>query len=100
MKIKGIIDEDFVNYKKICMTIEMPICKDFKCNKDCGHIVCHNVELASAPTFDISIPDLISIYLSNRITEAICFQGLEPFDSFLPLWTFIDEFRKVCRAFK
>ena len=30
MILKGIIDEDFVNYKVPCMVLEFPYC-DFKC---------------------------------------------------------------------
>ena len=41
MFIKGIIDEDFVNYKKPAMVIEFPSC-DFKCDKECGKTVCQN----------------------------------------------------------
>ena len=33
--VKGIIFEDFVNYKKPSMVIEMPYC-DFKCDKEYG----------------------------------------------------------------
>ena len=39
MLVKGIIDEDFVNYKKPSMYIAMPNCS-FKCDKDCGRAVC------------------------------------------------------------
>jgi len=35
MIIKGLIDEDFVNYKKPSMTIMMPYCT-FKCDKEYG----------------------------------------------------------------
>ena len=93
MKIKGIINEDFVNYCKICMTIEMPTC-DFKCDRECGSQVCQNSDLARQPSFDIDIKDLIAIYISNPITESICFQGLEPMDSFSDLLECIDAFRK------
>lgn len=76
MKIKGVITEDFVNYKKPCMTIMMPFC-DFKC----GAELCQNSELATAPAYNIDNNKLQSMYQNNPITEAICFQGLEPFDS-------------------
>ena len=33
MKIKGLMTEDFVNYKKVSMTIIFPYCT-FKCGKD------------------------------------------------------------------
>lgn len=93
MKIKGVIEEDFVNYKKICMTIEMPVCKDFKCDRECGSQVCQNNDLVHQPTINIYLEDLLNLYLSNPITEAICFQGLEPFDSFSDLKECIQHFR-------
>jgi hypothetical protein len=39
MVIKGIVDEDFVNYKKPSMFIIMPYC-DFKCDKEAGCSIC------------------------------------------------------------
>ena len=36
MIVKGIITEDFVNYKEPCMTIEFPYC-DFKCDRENGN---------------------------------------------------------------
>jgi len=92
MKIKGIIHEDFVNYKKASMTIAMPYCS-FKCDKDCGYTVCQNSKLANDPTIDIAIDRIIEQYLHNPITHSIVFQGLEPFDSWDDLEQFIYRFR-------
>ena len=92
MKTKGIIFEDFVNYKVPCMTIEMPYC-DFKCDRESGEQVCQNCALASAPIQECDIGSLINLYRADRITRAVCFQGLEPFDSFDDLRDFIFEFR-------
>lgn len=88
MKIIGIIDEDFVNYMKPSMIIEMPYCS-MKCNIECGSQVCHNTNLATAHLLDISPDVLIRRYIGNNLTDAIVFQGLEPFDSFEDLLTFI-----------
>ena len=93
MIIKGLIDEDFVNYKKPSMFIVAPKCS-FKCDKECGKPVCQNSELAKAPVIDIEIDEVIERYLNNPITEAVVWGGLEPFDSFLYLFEFIQEFRK------
>lgn len=81
MIIKGLIDEDFINYKKPAMVIEFPYCT-FKCDKECGQPVCQNSPLANEPNIEISCEDIILRYINNPITEAIVFQGLEPFDSF------------------
>lgn len=80
MLIKGIIDEDFINYKKPCMVIEFPYCS-FKCDKECGKQVCQNGALANSQNINIERMDLIDRYLKNDITQSIVMQGLEPFDS-------------------
>ena len=81
MIIKGLIDEDFINYKKPSMVIEFPYC-NFKCDKECGQPVRQNSSLVKEPNIDIPCEDIIIRYINNPITEAIVFQGLEPFDSF------------------
>ena len=96
MKLKGVIDEDFLNYKKIAMTLEFPYCS-FKCDKECGQQVCQNSELAAAPSIEVDIDNLIVSYLHNPLTDAVVCQGLEPFDSWEDLYTFIDTFRKSCK---
>ena len=93
MTVKDIVFEDFVNYKKPCMTIEMPRCS-FKCDKECGKPLCQNGPLAYAPDKEFAISRIIEIYLLNPITKAVCFQGLEPFDSMEDLRDFVFQFRK------
>lgn len=94
MIIKGLIDEDFVNYKKPSMFIITSKCS-FKCDKECGKPVCQNSELAKAPVIDVETNEVIERYLNNPITEAVVWGGLEPFDDFLYLKDFIGYFRKV-----
>lgn len=74
--VKGVIDEDFVNYKLPCMTIMFPRCS-FKCGKD----LCQNSALAKMENIIVDSKRLVDRYLNNPITKAFCFQGLEPFDS-------------------
>ena len=81
MIIKGIIDEDFINYKKPSMIIEFPYCS-FKCDKECGRAVCQNSPLVNEPNIEISHNKIINRFFKNDISEAIVFQGLEPLDSF------------------
>lgn len=97
MKIKGIIFEDFINYKKPSMVIEFPICKDFKCDKECGQKVCQNSDLVNSPNEDISIIRIVKTYMENNITNAIVFQGLEPFDSKHDLYQLIKVFREYTK---
>ena len=92
MLIKGLKDEDFVNYKKPSMFIIMPFCS-FKCDKENSCNLCQNSHLAQESTLNISIRDLIKRYLDNHITKAIVFGGLEPFDTPEEL----DRFIKILR---
>lgn len=89
MKIKGLISEDFVNYKKASMTIIFPYCT-FKCGKD----YCQNSSLAKAPIIEVSTDDLVNKYINNPITEAVVMQGLEPFDSWNDLKEFVQKLRE------
>lgn len=95
MILKGIIETDTINYKKISMVLEFPICKNFKCDKECGQQVCQNSTLATTPNIEVNPMDLIARYENNLITQAICCQGLEPFDSWADLYNFIFLFRSV-----
>ena len=89
MKIKGLISEDFVNYKKTAMTIMFPYCT-FKC----GEGYCQNSELAKAPIIELNINNLVDRYINNPITEAVVMQGLEPFDSWNDLIEFVKQLRE------
>ena len=97
MKLIGLIDEDFINYRKPSMVLEFPYC-DFKCDKECGMQVCQNSKLASAPIIEVSQEYIIKRYIDSPITEAIVIQGLEPFhdNNIQQLNQFINEFRKLC----
>ena len=92
MKVKNIIFEDFVNYKKPSMLIGFPKCS-FKCEKECGSQVCQNSKLAKSPDIEISYDNIINRYLKNNISEAIVCGGLEPFDSWRDLLLLINAFR-------
>lgn len=92
MILKGIIDEDFINYKEASMVLEFPKCS-FKCDKDCGREVCQNSSLVKEKDIEVDAEKLIKRYLDNFITSAIIMQGLEPFDSYDELKDFIDLLR-------
>lgn len=94
MILKGIIESDTVNYRKISMVLEFPKCT-FKCDKECGMQICQNCKLASAPDIEIDDEVIIQMYINNPVTEAIVMQGLEPFDSLPEVIKFIKKFRKV-----
>ena len=92
MLLKGIIDEDFSNYKKCSMTLIFPYCT-FKCEKECGMKVCQNSALAKAFTVEVSIENLIDRYNKNIYSDSIVCQGLEPFDSWPDLYSLVISIR-------
>ena len=93
MIIKGIVDEDFVNYKIPSMEIIFPYCS-FKCDKEAGKSVCQNSSLAQTKNIDVDAINIVSRYLSNPITKAVVMCGLEPLDSFDDVKEFIRKLRK------
>lgn len=93
MLIKGIVAEDFINYKYPSMFIIFPYC-NFKCEKDCGKPgICQNSDVIKQKNIEISYEDIVNFYLKNDITKALVLGGLEPFDSFNDLKNLITYFR-------
>lgn len=88
MKLKGIIFEDFVNYKKPSMVLQFP-----RCSFKCGESVCQNSALALSPDYDCDIREIVQSYINNPITEAVVMQGLEPIDSIGDVVEFISVLR-------
>lgn len=93
MRIKGIVDEDFVNYKETAMYLCTSRC-DFKCDKENGVRCCQNSALTEMETINVPDKKLIERYLKNPITRAIVFGGLEPFEQFEELLNFIKTLRR------
>ena len=93
MKLKGLIDEDFVNYKKPSLFLIFPFCT-FKCEKECGIQCCQNSSLSKQPIIEISTEKLVQRYLDNPISESVVMGGMEPMDSFDDVLDFISVLRK------
>ena len=94
IKIRGLVDEDFVNYKKPAMFIAFPYCT-FKCDTECGYSVCQNSSLIeNTNVINIDEQTIIDRYIKNPITHSIVISGLEPFDSFNELIILIRSFRE------
>ena len=55
--------------------------------------VCQNGALANSPSIEVSMTDLLVKYKENSITEAIVCGGLEPFDTWDDLFSFIQVIR-------
>jgi organic radical activating enzyme len=89
MKVKRIMDEDFVNYRVPSMYIGFPHCS-FKC----GSNLCQNSSLARSKDIEFTYKEIVDRYKSNDITRAIVCAGLEPFDNFEWLINLVFEFRK------
>lgn len=92
MLIKGLTDEDFVNYKKPSMFIIFPYCT-FKCEKETKACCCQNSSLAHSPIVEMNITDIIERYISNPISKAIVCGGMEPMDTFDALLELLCRFR-------
>lgn len=92
MRIKGITDEDFVNYKHPSMYICTSVC-DFKCDRESGASCCQNSSLAKQSTMCVTDDSIIRRYLNDPITKAIVFAGLEPFEQFSEMYSLISTLR-------
>lgn len=94
IKIRGLIEEDFVNYKKPSIYIAFPYCT-FKCDKECGYSVCQNSSLVTnSEIINIDEQKIVNRYIDNPITTSIVISGLEPFDSYQDLFILIKAFRE------
>ena len=93
MKLKFLVDEDFVNYRKPSMFIGFP-----RCSFKCGAENCQNFCLAKEPDIEIDTDDVIARFMENPITEAVVLGGLEPFDSWPEVEYFIMKFRYYSNA--
>ena len=99
MIIKTIVDEDFTNYKVPSMYIGTAYCNG-KCCRETGNLmsVCQNDGWRKTATIAMVDDDIIRRYLSNDITQAICFAGLEPFEQFDEMFNFISKLRNDHRC--
>jgi len=94
MIIKGLVDEDFVNYHIPSMFIASSKC-DWKCCVECGksNDMCQNSPLYKAKSIELSAGEIFRRYASNPITHALVIGGLEPMLQFDEVWDVIEHFR-------
>ena len=92
MKLKGIVDEDFINYKLPSMFLISSTC-NWKCCKEAGIDICQNLPLAKEKTIYIPDEKIFERYINNQITKSIVIGGLEPFDQFEEIFNLISYFR-------
>lgn len=91
-----LIDESFAEYKLPHMLVAFPKCS-FKCDRENGNRVCQNWELAKAPRITVEAEDVAARYVSNDLTKAVVFAGLEPFDSYAEMVDLIVNLREVTK---
>lgn len=94
MRVKSIVEEDFVNYKKPSLFLGTCSCTFKCCYENALPItVCQNSELSNAPVICVDDYTLLERYQSNPLTSALVFGGLEPFLQF-------DEVFQLCKTFR
>ena len=94
MRIRGLIDEDFLQYKEPSMFIITSFCT-FKCEKESNCPgMCQNSILAAEKIIEVPDDKIVGRFLLNRITKAVVFGGLEPFDQKEELFSLIECFRE------
>ena len=74
-KVKDVV-EVFQDYKKSAVLFSMCYC-DWKCCKEAGIDVCHNLPIAKQENVKLTFSDALSI-VNNSVTDAVLFGGLEP----------------------
>lgn len=94
MIIKGLQDEDFVNYKKPSMFIGTIAC-DWKCcnEQNLDKNICQNSILAKSKNIDMSADEIFRRYIDNQITSSVVIGGLEPILQFEDVLELIQTFR-------
>lgn len=77
--MRGVVAEDFCNYKLPSMFISTAFC-DWKCCTEQGVDigVCQNAPLATQEIMDAPVEVLYNLYHNNDITKAVVLGGLEP----------------------
>lgn len=95
IKLKGVVMEDFVNYKVPSMFLITSKC-DWKCCRELGIdiSICQNEPMAQQITKDISKESIYKAYINNDITKAVVFGGLEPMLQFNEVLNVIQYFRE------
>ena len=79
MRVKAIVEEDFINYKLPSMFISTCFC-DYKCCTELGLDigVCQNAPLAQSENIEIPDQIIYEHFVNNPITKASVIGGLEP----------------------
>lgn len=96
MRVLTVVDERFDDYKKPAMFIGTISCGG-KCCIEAGipTSICQNDGWRSRAPIEVDNFELCKRYLDNKVSEAIVFGGLEPFEQFYEMEEFIHDFRVI-----
>lgn len=94
IRLKGIKQEDFINYKKPSLFLGTCFC-DLKCCKEKGYdySVCQNSETLNIKESTFNISSIYKLYIDNDIEESIVIGGMEPMLQIDEIISLIDFFR-------
>lgn len=99
MRVKKVVDEDFVNYKHPAMFIGSISCGGKCCIENGLPLsVCQNDAWRDGATVVIDVDDLVRRYLANDMTKAVVWGGLEPFEQFDDVYSFVKTLRYVYKC--
>lgn len=95
MHIKGLQDEDFVNYRKPAMFLGTSLCDWKCCTEQClDKSMCQNSTLANSKVIEVPADEIFRRYINNPITQAVVIGGLEPMLQFDEVLKLIVTFRE------
>lgn len=94
IRLKGVVMEDFCNYKRPSMFLITSLC-DWKCciEKGIPLTSCQNEPLHEYESKEFTYESLYNAYINNPITEAVVIGGLEPFMQIPEVYGLIRYFR-------
>lgn len=94
MRVRGVVEEDFINYRLPSMFITSCFC-DFKCCTEHGLDigVCQNAPLVQSEIREVSDYVIYQHFASNPITKAVVIGGMEPIMQF-------DEVKALLKLFR
>lgn len=95
IRLRGVVMEDFVNYRLPSMFLISSFC-DWKCCHDGGFSekICQNNNIINIPIKEFSYSSLLNAYVKNKISKAIVVGGLEPLKQFDEIYGLINYFRQ------
>lgn len=96
IELKGIVFEDFVNYKVPSMFLITNKC-DWKCCTEAGKPItlCQNSEIAQLKSKHYLNCVICDAYARNDISQAIVIGGLEPMLQFEEVYNLIKDLRQI-----